>query len=634
MGRNDPFLGPWTWEATSVIGSALCLAVQISLLAAYDGKPVFTWHGVTLNTIVSVLSTAGKASLLFAVEELVSQWKWILFTDRARPLMDFERIDSASRGPLGSLQLLWNGRETSVLRIAALMMLLDAAIDPFSQQLVQYRQDTVYTDDMDTVIARAVRYSKGNECWSPQVDVDSLTNSVVSDPNETLVLADADFSMQSAVLYGLDRPLDSVIQQRSVRCSTGNCTWPTHESLAVCNRCINLDDKLERFDSDGYLWVDLSMHKDNGITASKNESTGFRLPNGLFLENLRGWVYNEPLDDGKIDAGGGVMMTTFGTGTASQTVGMQDIDTLIWSMSMIRATRDPTNAAAAWPDLPHPAMECALYYCVNSYDTVVENGVLQETATQVRGAVRSPGSWQMADPRFAGWFSPGQLSSIEFNGTSSLLGRTDLAILSPGNNTLYNISQAAVDTISSYLQSTFASDTREFNITDDGSVRGKLNGFSIAGGQYWPTTMQALSSAADFNQTFTSLAASMSNAIRDGADGADGGGGRAQGQLTAGRKGTLTTFYEVRWPWIALHCAILASGVAFFGITLSRNQSAPVWKSSSLAVLSRGHLVQDVVQGTQAVRQMERMAEGARVVLYSPVKVDGLEYDPLETACD
>lgn len=69
MGRNDPFLGSWTWEIIFIVGSALCLAVQISLLAAYDGKPIFTWHGITLKSVVSVLSTTGKASLLFAIEE-------------------------------------------------------------------------------------------------------------------------------------------------------------------------------------------------------------------------------------------------------------------------------------------------------------------------------------------------------------------------------------------------------------------------------------------------------------------------------------------------------------------------------------------------------------------------------------
>lgn len=97
----------WLPETTAIAGSACCLAGLAVVLAAYDGRPIFDWHGVTLNAVVAVLSTAAKAALLYAVEALISQWKWIVFARGARPLMDFETIDGASRGPYGSLELLW-----------------------------------------------------------------------------------------------------------------------------------------------------------------------------------------------------------------------------------------------------------------------------------------------------------------------------------------------------------------------------------------------------------------------------------------------------------------------------------------------------------------------------------------------
>lgn len=117
MASGHSFVRSWGWEILSVVGSASCLAALVGVLLGYDGKPIFTWHGVTLNSIVSLLSTASKAALLFAIGELISQWKWILFTDRARPLMDFERIDSASRGLLGSLRLMWNCKKALVFLI-------------------------------------------------------------------------------------------------------------------------------------------------------------------------------------------------------------------------------------------------------------------------------------------------------------------------------------------------------------------------------------------------------------------------------------------------------------------------------------------------------------------------------------
>lgn len=97
----------WFPETSGILASASLLIALVVILAAYDGKAVFEWKGVTLNTVLSVISTASKASLLYSISELISQWKWIVFTSTRRPLIDFERIDAASRGPWGSLELMW-----------------------------------------------------------------------------------------------------------------------------------------------------------------------------------------------------------------------------------------------------------------------------------------------------------------------------------------------------------------------------------------------------------------------------------------------------------------------------------------------------------------------------------------------
>lgn len=97
----------WKWEIAASMGSLASLVGMFIVLAAYNGKENFSWHGVTLNAVVSILSTAGKALLLFALGESIGQWKWVAFSKESRPLIDLERIDSASRGPLGSTKWLW-----------------------------------------------------------------------------------------------------------------------------------------------------------------------------------------------------------------------------------------------------------------------------------------------------------------------------------------------------------------------------------------------------------------------------------------------------------------------------------------------------------------------------------------------
>lgn len=448
------------------------------------------------------------------------------------------------------------------------------------------------------------------------------------DPNTTLVTADADFSMQSAILFGLDQPLKNVVQQGAFNCPTGNCTWPEYESLAICNSCVDITDKLERHTTN--IGLSALLATDNpAARVTFGGNTAFRLPNGLFIENDNGWVYTEDVNEGdNDDIYGAVMMTTLGTGNASKTVSMQDLDTLIWAMSMIRVTQDPTNSSAAWPDLPHSAMECALHYCINNYSAEVKSGILQENVTKIKDAVRAADSW--LPETFSEPLREEVRSSIAFSDYWSAIKRTDLSLISPTNNTRYNISQSAVDGIGSYFGTTFASDLHVFVMPDDNTTEWQLNGYYLTTSQvqYTPSTMQVLYSTEDLNNTFTSLATSMSNALRDGSDASFNGADR---ELT-GEKGILTTFYEIQWPWLSLHCASLVLGVLFFVLTLVRNRSAPAWKSSSLAVMARGHQVQDVVHGAEYVKQMEGRAKTMRVTLIEKqMRSNQVEYDPLQT---
>lgn len=100
----------WFAETAGILASASLLIALIVLLAIYDDRNLFEWKGIILNALVSVLSTASKAALLYTTSELISQWKWIVFTSTSRLLIDFQRIDAASRGPLGSSRIIWRSR--------------------------------------------------------------------------------------------------------------------------------------------------------------------------------------------------------------------------------------------------------------------------------------------------------------------------------------------------------------------------------------------------------------------------------------------------------------------------------------------------------------------------------------------
>ena len=94
-------------EILSWAFSAICMTVILVVLLKYDGGHLPKWKmGLTLNAFISVLSGFAKSALLLPTAEALGQLKWNWFKREERKMMDFEILDSASRGPWGSFVLL------------------------------------------------------------------------------------------------------------------------------------------------------------------------------------------------------------------------------------------------------------------------------------------------------------------------------------------------------------------------------------------------------------------------------------------------------------------------------------------------------------------------------------------------
>lgn len=103
-------LQTWQWKfETSLLFLGVCsLLAIIVLLAVENGKTLDSWKFyLSLNTVVSILGTISRASLASSVGSCIAQEKWNWFRKRQDSLYLFGRFDSASRGPLGSLKLLY-----------------------------------------------------------------------------------------------------------------------------------------------------------------------------------------------------------------------------------------------------------------------------------------------------------------------------------------------------------------------------------------------------------------------------------------------------------------------------------------------------------------------------------------------
>lgn len=97
----------WTFEIIGCVVSIGFLIAIIVVLFEYDGKPMPDWpYGITLNALISVLSTVMKATMAFVLTECLAQLKWSWFHS-GNKLSDLAALDAASRGVGGAVFVLF-----------------------------------------------------------------------------------------------------------------------------------------------------------------------------------------------------------------------------------------------------------------------------------------------------------------------------------------------------------------------------------------------------------------------------------------------------------------------------------------------------------------------------------------------
>ncbi|CAI7620592.1 unnamed protein product [Penicillium viridicatum] len=616
--------GAWKFELLALVGSACSFLVMVVVLAVYNGRSMFDSKNVTLNAIISVLSVAMKASLTFAVAELIGQWKWILFDQNARPLMDFDRIDTASRGPLGSLKVIFRMRGLNwPLRLGALLILLTVGLDPFSQQLLQLEERIQYTqthsDPYNTptaYTARAKTYTDGNI-----MAANTTPSTADPDKNVTTVTMQLDLPMQAAILNGLAHTADEIRQWAPVQCRAAICNWNQFQSLGVCHRCHDLSSDLKRVNNFGKVFG--MVNDGDGEKYAEKDGLAYVLPNGHFLMNLKGCnmrcTYDSPTIGIAIPKT--FYMSSFGTGDPAKTNRMQEINTLIWSMSMIYFDAKRIDYSTfKWPDMPLRAKECALYYCIKTIESKVDDNVIHENTTHEKDAVRDPDSWRiMLDTLdYAPESIPPENTSatLEFNEYHSRVRRTDLVLHFTDNASkpTYSIADYSVLGVSQYIR-----DLLSTNITGGANLTAAIAGLLPDGAvgyngaaSYSESTPAPVEyvwnvDKPDIADTFSAVATSMTNRLRTSSS-------EYAVESVYGQTGTPEEFYKTQWGWIALHGLVLFGGALFWCVTVrgsarSLESSVPVWKNSSLATI-RASAAADVLRGAETVAEMEKRARG------------------------
>lgn len=165
---------------------------------------------------------------LFADRSMcVGQLKWRWFKEN-RPLQDIVIYDSASRGPLGALTLIYLlGLRHPLSSIGALITIFMLVIDPFAQQIIRY-----YGCSQEI---------QGRQASVPRTNLFQSDNNFLG-LNGQFVQVSIPSDLQSAINAGIFSPGGHV----PFDCPTGNCTLDDpYSTIGYCSRCIDTTSDLE-----------------------------------------------------------------------------------------------------------------------------------------------------------------------------------------------------------------------------------------------------------------------------------------------------------------------------------------------------------------------------------------------------
>lgn len=558
--KRSLWLDTWLFEGIALSFSIACLVAIFGVLAAYDNKkrPQLAYK-ITLNTIISVLATGCKSSLILVIGEAICQLKWLWFQGPAqRRLFGMQSFDAASRGPLGSLMIIIEHGAHSLVCLGAALIILLLAFDPFIQQVISYPLLSVADpDNMGGAAAPQVTR------YIPAPKIIDWTN---------------------AIMQGLWSDENMNVEPK---CSSGNCTWDPFPSIGICSQCADLT----------------SIAKLNCSLPSPEKS--FNKTCHIVLPHP--WVAMDPMNGDKIMPGSFFISNTKGF--------MSMPNVAIWRRFSVGDLDESSEHFESDPDLlvsedsNHPnstfagvknplvayayaeigtkegdfsentlvsddvilkkIIECSLSVCLRKYDISVNNGdasihtsppdlgvtYLTQKPDTLRPSEKIP-CWRPKESY-----------------TTDAQPALNLTFCDMGMQRLQNQMSGVLPVINQI----------DWN-------RGSMSGFrtnaekEVAVGES-DSERNAIKVNADriviigFEEAMKRIAASLTRL-----------GLKSTNDSVHGTVKTVEVFVTVQWPWLAFPASLVLLGIIFLVITivLSRKNHAPLWKSSTLPSFYHG----------------------------------------------
>ena len=231
-------LDNWAWELSAALLCICVLAAITGILFVYDDHRVPNLpdglnvsaaccqicldtpdNELQINAIISLLAGFAKAALLVVVAAALRQEKWLWFINKPRPLTTVDAFEEASRGPYGSAILILSRRGSVRALLAALVTVLALGFEPFLQQV------------LNTVVREIAIPSDAASIFTPT----SYNETVSGNLGGSGLSLNALIGAFGGAAGAIPKPV----------CTTGNCTWPLYNTLAMCTQCEDVTHKVK-----------------------------------------------------------------------------------------------------------------------------------------------------------------------------------------------------------------------------------------------------------------------------------------------------------------------------------------------------------------------------------------------------
>ncbi|KAI1090295.1 hypothetical protein F5B19DRAFT_464095 [Rostrohypoxylon terebratum] len=559
----------WSWEIASLTIAFCLIVATYGLLTHFDGHRLPEWpFSINLNTLIALISTFIRATMLVSVAEVISQTKWHWFS-QPRPLSHIQYFDQASRSISGSLSLLFVAPGSLLGVLGAFITILSLGIGPFTQQATRTVPCLETHSEMKASIPVS-HYMPGKDAY---VIID-FGNEMEPHPD-----------MKGTIVNGLVNPTGHNSAIAPI-CATGNCTFSphdgiTHSSIGMCSTCI-----------------DVTSFIFQNITSQAGGWTSLRdvMPNGMWL-NPGGDTYQKDVLHtiaGSIDWASSAFTPEFATILDSSI-----INVTVMSVTNVTCSNETNHLGCPKFDdgggrpVNLVAASCLLYPCLKNFNAVVDRGALRETVVSTQPAfINQAEAWMDYSKNYTALRSPCPVDDNWYNLSNiSNVPKTEERMFTDIDidGKTYTVPEECLYKMSlSYAKGLNAFAKRD--IFDGGCTIRTLLDTNVDCASWWLYNLfnDGAASMETFRTAFEALTTAMTNKIRTT--------GSSNYDPTA-KEGTMglvtetTICTQFQWQWLLMPTFLILATAALLVAIVMQNlhdPRQPVWKSSVLPLLYYG----------------------------------------------